>query len=332
VTGLVSFALIAGTTISTWQALRATAAEKRMAATLVEAEEHRRRAERHVYAFSLRQVQRTIEQGQVERAQERLSSLRDELGEPDTSDFAWHYLRHLAFREIAPFVKHHAEVRPMSLSPDRRLLASGDDQGVIILTDLASGQTRLRLIGPTATLNWLAFSPDGKLLASITDDSVSSNRHEVSIWDLATARRLAKVDLFKSTCIWGLGFSSSSRRLLAAFEEPGDPVTVQLFDLESIPAQPMMIHSLQVRPVYHLALDHTHLVAQPVDHLLTTFETEELQTRWSASDPDRGQSWPVLSVDGHLVCTSDGHSVLIRDTATGHEVSCFSPANRCPRS
>src|SRR5206468_352043 len=72
---VILLALISGATVSTWQAIRATGAERRMAAALVVAEEHRRRSDRHLYAFSLRQVQQTIEQGQVERAQERLSSL-----------------------------------------------------------------------------------------------------------------------------------------------------------------------------------------------------------------------------------------------------------------
>src|SRR5262249_33054912 len=161
------------------------------------------------------------------------SSLRDELGESETSDFAWHYLHHLAFREIAPLVDHQAEVRAMTLSPDGQLLASGDELGTILLTEVASGQTRLRLTGHTGALISLAFSPDGNLLASAAEISGSSDRHEAWIWDLATARRLAQVEPFKSAHLLGLTFSSSGLRLLTAFQEgPHDPITVQLFNLE----------------------------------------------------------------------------------------------------
>ncbi len=122
----------------------------------------------------------------------------------------------------------------MTLSPDGRLLASGDERGTIILTDIVSGQTHLRLIGHTALLKSLAYSPDAKLLASVAEDSVLSNRHEIWIWDLATGRRLAKVGPFASRHLSGLTFSSSSRRLLIAFhEEDGGPYTIQLFDLGS---------------------------------------------------------------------------------------------------
>ncbi len=330
-TGLVLLAMIAGTTISTWQAIRATAAEKRMAATLKVAEEHRRHAERHFYAFGLRQVQQTIEQGQVELAQERLFSLRDELDQIETSDFAWRYLHHFMSRESGLFVRHQAEVSLMNLSPDRRLLASGDERGTIILTDLASGQTHPRLIGHTARLKLLAFSPDAKLLASVAEDSVSSNRHEIWIWDLATGRRLAKVDPFTSRHLSGLTFSSSSRRLLIAFhEEDGGPYTIQLFDLGSNRAQPLMIRSFRVQPEYPIALEQSYLVAQPFAGLLTTFDTETLESRWSTSARDYFQNWPVLSADGYRVAIHDQRFAVIWDTATGRELSRLSVGKLTP--
>jgi WD40 repeat protein/serine/threonine protein kinase len=316
----VSVALVAGTTISTWQAIRAAAAEKRMAAALFVAEQHRLKAERHLYGFSLRQVQQTIEQRQVERAQERLFSLRGELGEPDTSDFAWQYLSHLALREISPVAKHLATVRPMTLSPDRRLLASGDDEGTILLTDLASGQTRLPLIGHSAPVMSLACSPDGKLLASIAKCSGSLDRHEVAIWDLATSRQIAKVEPFVSPFIGGLTFSSSGRRMLITFNEfAGAPFTVQLFDLASRPAHPVLIRSVQLQP-YSIATDQDSVVAQPFDRPLTTFDAETLEARWSVPDRDGLLGWPVLSADGRRVSSDDGHSVVIWDTASGREV------------
>ena len=51
---VVILVLLAGATISTWQAIRTTGAEKRMAAALVEAKQQHRMAERHLYATRLR--------------------------------------------------------------------------------------------------------------------------------------------------------------------------------------------------------------------------------------------------------------------------------------
>jgi WD40 repeat protein len=325
---VVSSALIAGTTISTWQAIRATGAEKRTAAALDEAKQQRLLAERHLYAALLRQAREAMDVGQIEHAQATLEEFGAGADGHDPRDFAWYYLRQLTFREIAPFVKHSAGFVQFGLSFDGHILASGDKQGTIILTDVASGQPRAKWKQHTAAIRLLAFSPDGSMLASVAGESGPGSRHEAWIWDLAAGRRLAELDASSSRSLSSLAFSASNRRLVTTSEPgPNNLIAVQLFDVESQPGHPVLVRSLHVHPAFEFALGHAYFVARPLGGLLTVFDTETLQPRWSTSVRDEPQNWPVLSADGRRLGTEDGHSAVVWDTATGREVSRF-PAEK----
>jgi WD40 repeat protein len=71
-------------------------------------------------------------------------------------------------------------------SPDGRLLAAAEEQsGIIRLVEIASGQVRAELSGHRHGVRGLAFSPDGKTLASGGEDSVAY------LWDVTGARAAA---------------------------------------------------------------------------------------------------------------------------------------------
>jgi len=101
---------------------------------------------------------------------------------------------------------HKGGVRALAFSPDGKLLASGgavpsEDpaekgyaRGEVILWDVATGEKRRVLKGHPGEVNCLAFSPDGKILASggqrqfllVTPDTAQN----LKVWDVPTGREI----------------------------------------------------------------------------------------------------------------------------------------------
>src|SRR5262249_14321844 len=95
--------------------------------------------------------------------------------------------------------------------PEARLIAS----------DAAAQGIGTVLRGPTALVNVIAFSPDGKLLASASDD------HGVRIWDVQTGRvRLLGEHTDEAWCI---AFSPNGRLLASSSKDK----TVRVWDVET---------------------------------------------------------------------------------------------------
>jgi WD40 repeat protein len=128
-------------------------------------------------------------------------------------------------KELHHFSGHQGEVAAVAFSPDRKTLATGGGDDTVRLWDVATGREVRRLwegartvqgpgeapvlIGEQFHVTTLAFSPDGKLLASAGGDET------LRLWDPATgkvARRLLGFERWVSTVV----FSPDGKTLATA--------------------------------------------------------------------------------------------------------------------
>ena len=125
-----------------------------------------------------------------------------------------------------------SEVYSIALSPDGTLLASGSGavaageftktENVIKIWNVSDGRQILTLTGHTAVVATVAFSPDGKILASGSGDAT------VKLWDVASGRELRTFSGQKGP-VATVAFSPDGKTLAAgSFDN-----TIKLWDIVS---------------------------------------------------------------------------------------------------
>ncbi len=107
----------------------------------------------------------------------------------------------------------------LAFSPNGKSLATGD--GIIRLWDVETGALLLSLEGHHNDVNDLAFSRDGALLASGSDDDT------IALWDVETGTRVSTLEAHTSY-VQSVAFSPSGTRLASASWDG----TVRLWDTD----------------------------------------------------------------------------------------------------
>ncbi|MEG4168191.1 MULTISPECIES: WD40 domain-containing protein [unclassified Microcoleus] len=104
------------------------------------------------------------------------------------ADFTNASLRRVNFAEAnlaeSVFAKIFGSVRSVIFSPDGKLLATGDTDGIVRLWEASSYREILTCKGHTNVVESVAFSPDGKILAS------GSYENTIKLWDVKTGECL----------------------------------------------------------------------------------------------------------------------------------------------
>ena len=130
------------------------------------------------------------------------------------------------------FAGHEVQVASIALSADGSLLATGGEEGSIIVWDLAAGKILRELEGHRIDgernqtfrgIYALAFSPNGKLLASGSDDET------LRIWDVLRGTQIQKLTAHTMS-VRGLSFSPDGALLASADYSEG---AVRIWDTSS---------------------------------------------------------------------------------------------------
>jgi WD40 repeat protein len=230
----------------------------------------------------------------------------------DTADARLGLIRGLeTTRGMAEYLTGHtSSVADVAFRPHVNQLASGSDDGTVILWSLRAGRPLRILRGDGARISSVAFSPDGKLLASAGADGM------VTLWNAATGARLRTI-AGAVGAVETVAFSPDGRML--AFG--GDNHRIELWDLAT--ARAAGILRGHTGSVYDVAFSPggTALASASADHTVILWN---LQTRREVRIL-RGHGGPVSTVafspDGReLASGSDDLSVIVWSADTGRRL------------
>jgi WD40 repeat protein len=220
-----------------------------------------------------------------------------------------------------PLGGHSDTIRSVAFSPDGTLLASGGNDQMVILWDVAARRPIASLSGHPAIVWSVAFSPDGKTLASagcaaagLTDNCPQG---EIRLWDVATHQPIATLHGHAGN-IYGVAFSPDGKTLASG----GADSTVILWDLAARrPVASLAGHTSRVHTVA-FSPDGKTLASGGADAKIILWD---VAARRPVGHPLEGHINTVYGVafspDGKtLVSGSADHTLILWDLARQQQI------------
>jgi WD40 repeat protein len=356
----IALALVLGTVVATYFAIRAGRNAERAEANLRLANQETARAnvaaakataeadradreaqhvreekwlsDRRLYVAEINLGQQAWRESNTRQLRRHLDAQRPvQPGAPDTRGFEWYYLDRLRQADLRTLPgTEQGLFRRVKFSPDGRTLAYAGDDGTVRLRDAATGEERQTLRGHTASITQVALSSDGRTLASASYDNT------MKLWDTANGKELRTLSGHKAM-VSDVAFSPDGRTLASASKD----ATVKLWET----ATGREIHTLSGHANWA-----TGVAFSADGRTLASVSMDQTVKLWDANGHRlirtiRGNEAPLSAVAfspvGPILAWADwDHGVRLWDTTAerdpltlpGHEVAvvgvAFSPDGR----
>ncbi len=306
VTGMsICLLLLAGGTVSTFEAFRARRAEEEQSRQRAAADKARHHAEDLLAKLELEKAEMLFAANNSSAAIANLARLLRE--NPSNSLAATRLLSSLIQRSFfvlrSPQLEHEGEIRSLQFSPDGRRLASASMSREVHLYNAQSGELehRLRLSAPAT---WASFTRDGSGLVTGTSDG------QVQFWNAETGESSGVSRRFQGE-VFRVDFSPSLKdRLVVA-------AGTKAFLLDALASSAIELpHSNQVRSARF----------SPDGKLIVTASFDQTVQLWDALTGKRideefrhpGRVWSAeFSRDGERLLTAGASQVRLYEVKTG---------------
>jgi WD40 repeat protein len=327
----VAAALVAGTSISTWQAIeanKARAAEKRQRVAAqaaqkkaedVEEREKQQRlaadsakatAERLLYVANMNLAQQAWEQNNIAR----LRQLLEETQSSQYRDFEWYYWQRQTHLASKTFRAHSH--RCMAVSPDGGRILLGGKDGVARVLDMVTGEELLRLKAHSGQVLSVAYSRDGQRIVTASYDGT------IRLWDAVSGQQLLTLQggialMSHLGAVWSASFSPDGKRIVSGSADHLAKVWDTATGLELITIKG---HGDQVKAVA-FSPDGERIVTGGEDHKAKVWDVATGRELLSLEGHGGTIFFVAFSPDGKRVITSgEDWTTRIWDSSTGREL------------
>jgi WD40 repeat protein len=187
----------------------------------------------------------------------------------------------------------------VEFSPDGKMLASGDRDGLIVLWNTTTGQEIQSYSGHQAGIIGLAFSPDGNRLVSISQDNTLMQ------WDI-TADSQSLPALLHVNRVKSVAYASDGKFIVTG----GDDFKINIWDAQNFSAVKAFTISSKVIQLKNIK-NSSYIVSGGSDRRVTLIDLEEKETFAPLSGVQYELSDVSVSPDGNLITAGDIHGGIV---------------------
>ena len=282
------------------------------------AERLMRLADRHAYASTIRLAGQAVQNRQFETAQDLLDSIQTSPGGEDSRDFAWHYLRRLARRELVRLPERDSQMFGLSMSRDGRTIASHHTDSSIVLWDVSSERPRLTIAEPGCGYWEPCLTSDGRILVANRSSQARGSERELGIWDATTGelRAVRKASHFPPGKSVGGGrtvhFMDSERLVAHVGVAEAGRTSIRIWAVDFDPGKDRPLVELEGVDAVAFASEGPFFATRDGSRLRLHDVSSGAVVREYPGEFDGGGTL-ALSPDGRMLATaSRKHGILVR--------------------